>query len=134
EAASRPAWHAVRGIDGVPALHLLELAHLGQGQQRRLLSVRRSDLDVGGEVLGATVEQGVEVLGHRAHRGQREDADHDARDGQERPQLAPGQVANDLHESAVLLVSLGLPSSSTAPSSLLLLTTPGEVAEVTTWA
>ena len=61
------------------------------------------------------------------------------------PITMPEMVRNDrsLRRARFRMISMsqrfsssrsGLPSSSTAPSSLLLLTTPGEVAEVTTWA
>jgi hypothetical protein len=87
---------AVRGERSIDAVYLLELVQLGHRQDRGL-SIGCPDLDARPEVLHPTVDQGVEVLGHGAHRRQREYADDDPQDGQRASQLVPSQVPNDLH-------------------------------------
>src|ERR1700736_1366846 len=53
--------------------------------------------DFPAEIRNATVDQGVEFLGHRAHRDEREYADYDAADRQRVAQLSPREISNDFH-------------------------------------
>ena len=61
--------------------------------------------DAGAEVLVATVHEHVELLGQRAHDGEREDADDDAEDGERRPQRAAPDVADRFAHGIVRMLA-----------------------------
>ena len=87
----------VGGERGGHAGDLLDLVDLARRDQGGGLAVGRPDLDAAAVVLDAAVDEGVEVLRERAHRGQREHADEDSRDGEQAAQLVARDVAEDFH-------------------------------------
>ena len=88
---------AVSGKCRGHALDVLDLVDLRDRDERRGRSVGRTDLHARAEIGDAAIDQGVEVLRQRAHRGQREHADGDARDGEEAAELVARDVADGFH-------------------------------------
>ena len=109
---------------GGHATYLLDLVGGADGQHAATAERARAgrrDLDIGTVVGHATVEQGIELFGHRAHRHQRQDADHDAADGQDVSELAPRQISNDFHGSSLVngcRLSRTRPGAQSQPSAL----------------
>ena len=92
------------GIEGVAgerghALDFFDLVILRDRQDWGRLPVGRPYLHARAEVGDAAIDQRVEILRERPHRGQGQHADRDAGDGQEAAELMARDVAGDFHET-----------------------------------
>src|SRR5205823_11121181 len=87
---------------------LLDLVDLARRDQGGGLAVGRTHLDAAAVVLHTAVDEGVEVLRQRAHRGQREHADEDAADREEAAELVARDVADDFHGGAMRILRAGV--------------------------
>jgi hypothetical protein len=86
----RRAFHAIDPLDLVDEVSRdRPRAGLEAGGRARV-----EDEDPRPEVVLATGDEHVQLLGQRTHDGERENADDDAEDGEPRAQLAPGDVAD----------------------------------------